>query len=55
MLKTSSIRPVVSTQYRLVTDGRTHDDSIGLYRASTALRDEIVCGLVLFAMTLSGP
>jgi len=25
--KTSSIRPVVSIQYRLVTDRRTHDDS----------------------------
>jgi len=38
--KTSSIRPVVSTQYRLVADGRTdgqrNDDSI--YRASIASR-----------------
>ena len=38
MLNTSSIRPVVSIQYRLVTDGdgRTHDDS--KYRASIASR-----------------
>jgi len=36
MPKTSSIRPVVSTQYRFVTDGQKHDDSI--YRASTASR-----------------
>jgi len=36
--KASSIRPAVSIQYRLVTDGRrtTHDDS--KYRASIASR-----------------
>ena len=38
MPKTSSIRPVVSMQCRLVTDRRTHDDSI--YRASIRLRSK---------------
>jgi len=45
MPETSSIRPVVQIQYRLVTDGRTdrqtHDDSIIkfiAYRVSTASR-----------------
>jgi len=36
MPNNTSIRPVVSIQYRLVTDGRTHDDS--KYRVSIASR-----------------
>jgi len=36
VLKTSSIYTVVSIQYRLVTDGRAHDDSI--FRASIVSR-----------------
>ena len=37
--KTSYIRLLVSIQYRLVTDGQAHDDSI--YRANTASRGNI--------------
>jgi len=36
MPNNTSIRPVVSIQYRLVTDGRTHDDS--KYRVSISSR-----------------
>ena len=43
MPKTGSIRPVVSIQHRLATDGqtdgRTHDDS--MHRASIASRDKL--------------